>query len=76
MNEPKTANIVISIHSLVKRETMMDSILFITRTISIHSLVKRETYNGSRQIDSVELISIHSLVKRETYLYKSMYPRQ
>ena len=34
---------VISIHSLVKRETVLIAVIEAKETISIHSLVKRET---------------------------------
>ena len=59
----------ISIHSLVKRETV---VFFrgVDRTfISIHSLVKRETAHLLASVQ-IEGISIHSLVKRETCLRK------
>ena len=56
---------IISIHSLVKRETKMlkDTMKFLR--ISIHSLVKRETVKN-RPLGRLVIISIHSLVKRET----------
>ena len=40
---PSTFAIVISIHSLVKRETSSSTLFKIISDISIHSLVKRET---------------------------------
>ena len=58
----------ISIHSLVKRETLSKFAGVLQRNISIHSLVKRETFH---EFDSrnISLISIHSLVKRETVFH-------
>ena len=56
---------VISIHSLVKRETIEKYGYPVISKISIHSLVKRET--NVLEADNVAVpISIHSLVKRET----------
>ena len=56
---------MISIHSLVKRETITITYTSSRLTISIHSLVKRETaVNSVGHV--IEVISIHSLVKRET----------
>ena len=55
----------ISIHSLVKRETIVERLSGSVTEISIHSLVKRETDHTSGHQTS-EAISIHSLVKRET----------
>ena len=56
---------IISIHSLVKRETEIKLSAFGSKSISIHSLVKRETYLIEPPEFTAE-ISIHSLVKRET----------
>ena len=56
----------ISIHSLVKRETVLPiGQQNLKALISIHSLVKRETLVEFCSFLSI-LISIHSLVKRET----------
>ena len=55
----------ISIHSLVKRETLWRDYTHGDSQISIHSLVKRET-NGLITMECDTVISIHSLVKRET----------
>ena len=56
---------IISIHSLVKRETNGFRKEKTYEEISIHSLVKRETFSCSF-FNSPARISIHSLVKRET----------
>ena len=56
---------IISIHSLVKRETQYALKSLITMHISIHSLVKRETISRCNA-SYCSGISIHSLVKRET----------
>ena len=58
---------VISIHSLVKRETLKAKTIGKMLDISIHSLVKRETL-GANKKNGMFFISIHSLVKRETGL--------
>ena len=59
---------VISIRSLVKRETdKIRQAILLTSCISIRSLVKRETTEGYAAGD-VKLISIRSLVKRETQI--------
>ena len=59
------ADCIISIHSLVKRETKRDAYKSNPQAISIHSLVKRET---EKVLNGLvwSSISIHSLVKRET----------
>ena len=56
----------ISIHSLVKRETMCPCRRQKFAPISIHSLVKRETFMYNISL-FLQKISIHSLVKRETF---------
>ena len=56
---------MISIHSLVKRETPDPFANLGLCEISIHSLVKRET-PASVSVTVAVGISIHSLVKRET----------
>ncbi len=56
---------VISIHSLVKRETSGAFHNGLKVPISIHSLVKRETMEKVL-VWFLDTISIHSLVKRET----------
>ena len=56
---------MISIHSLVKRETADRFDCHGRAAISIHSLVKRETQQINRFSEWFG-ISIHSLVKRET----------
>ena len=58
---------VISIHSLIKRETLALAATSDEGIISIHSLVKRETPEQPLQ-SLTKTISIHSLVKRETLL--------
>ena len=55
----------ISIHSLVKRETVPAGFDYQAARISIHSLVKRETEYVVVAYEDDD-ISIHSLVKRET----------
>ena len=61
-----TIHLMISIHSLVKRETSEHIAYHLpSYQISIHSLVKRETV-VSVVISGIAFISIHSLVKRET----------
>ena len=40
----KSMSFAISIHSLVKRETLLSVSSMLVCAISIHSLVKRETY--------------------------------
>ena len=59
-------DLMISIHSLVKRETVFrQGFPTCLVSISIHSLVKRET-SFCDTLSLVAFISIHSLVKRET----------
>ena len=62
---------VISIHSLVKRETIEKYGYPVISKISIHSLVKRET-NAAEYGAWTDGISIHSLVKRETANQKQL----
>ena len=62
----KTSKKCISIHSLVKRETIANRQCRKRRLISIHSLVKRETHLTFNVYATEDGISIHSLVKRET----------
>ncbi len=62
---------IISIHSLVKRETEIKLSAFGSKSISIHSLVKRETYLIEPPEFTAE-ISIHSLVKRETMVFVAL----
>ena len=56
---------VISIHALVKRATLMREHYDLVDFISIHALVKRATAISHSLFISA-LISIHALVKRAT----------
>ena len=65
---------LISIHSLVKRETISRCNASYCSGISIHSLVKRETLKNPSRLLISQSISIHSLVKRETAAINMVFP--
>ncbi|MDE8719128.1 hypothetical protein PZH37_19360, partial [[Eubacterium] siraeum] len=62
-------NLIISIHALVKRATMLKDSICVKVGISIHALVKRATEFLTKN-GYLPDISIHALVKRATRLFR------
>ena len=64
-NPPRTAESLISIHSLVKRETLQP-VGWQGRQEHFNPLPRKEGDRYAARVPEVRVISIHSLVKRET----------